>query len=479
MLSAQSIEYVSTINNKRYTTQYDAESRQWKNVSPEGRSDSVVFDDKGKIVSLQRGDKLPAVMTYDDRGRLTKIIRGEGDETRSATLTYHESGEQQGYLESVTDALGRRMAFTTDPLGRVTSITQPDDRELIYNYDANGNLVRIVPPGRSAHVFQYNGVNKPTGYIPPAISGVETSTTYTYNLDKQLVNVLRPDGKTLNMTYGAGGRLATVVIPRGTYRYGYDPATGQLIQIEAPEGGLLDLTQDGSLPRSQAWSGEIDGRVTYEYNNDFLLQALSVNGLATNYDYDNDGLLTKAGELQITRGDVDELPIKTGLSNVESTLVYNGFEELISDTYRSQGDADVQISLNTAGISEDPLLIRGLVSGAGSITINDTPIALGLDGALSGSVPLPNIGKNTYTIKVYDKDSGLVGEYTQDVYRTEHTKTYYVDHIPAISPSGDVYFLTSDDGMYRLPSGSGTPEQPDWLVGGATSPSVAVESSIS
>jgi YD repeat-containing protein len=465
LLATQSIEYLTTVNNKPYKSHYDAESRAWTNTSPEGRVDSVVYDDKGKVVAQRNADNLPTTIAYDERGRLKKITRGEGDETRSTTLTYHESGGQRGYLASVTDSLGRQMAFTMDSLGQVEALTLADGRVVAYSYDKNGNLASITPPGKSAHVFKYNGVDRETGYTPPALSGVETVTTYTYNLDKQLASVLRPDGKALNLTYDDGGRLAKVVVPRGSYRYGYDTATGQVSQIEAPDGGLLDVTHDGSLPKTQQWTGAIKGHVAYGYNSDFLLQTLAVNDLSTSYSYDKDGLLTQVGELGITRDPSDGLPTRTGLGNIDSTHDYNGFEELITDSYQSQGSADIAISLNTTGITEDPLQISGLVTGAGSITVNDAPVSLGDDGTLSGSVPLPNIGKNTFTIKVYDKADKLAGEHTQDVYRTNDTKTYYITHIPAIAPNGDLYFLTEDSGIYRLPSGSGTPKQPDWLKG--------------
>lgn len=465
LMSVDSAEYVTTVNDRKYESNFEGATRTWTENSPEGRITKIAYGEKNEVVSLQYADILPIILEYDGRGRVTKIARGAGADSRSTTFAYHLSGVQQGYLESITDAMGRRVGFTSDALGRVTNVNLPDGRNVAYNYDANGNLLSIIPPGRSAHVFRYDGVDQETAYTPPALAGVETSTIYTYNLDKQLTGIQRPDGKLLSLTYDNGGHLATADTPRGSYGYSYDPATGQLTQIEAPDGGLLDMTRDGLLLRGQEWTGDINGRVAYDYNSDFLLTDLTVQGLSTSYGYDNDSLLTAAGDLQITRNTSNGLPTRTDLGNVDSNLSYNDFGELVTDSYSSQGNSDIQISLNTTGISEDPLLISGRVTGAGSITINDIPVTIATDGSLDGSVPLPNIGRNSYTIKVYDTAGSLVGEYNQDVYRTEYTKVYLTTDIPAISPSNDIYFLTEDGTMYRLSTGSGTPEQPDWLVG--------------
>ncbi|MCG7940360.1 MAG: PKD domain-containing protein [Candidatus Thiodiazotropha lotti] len=473
ILSTESIQYVTTINENRYESNFEAVNRAWTKTSPEGRVVETKLDEQANLAFIQFADLFPTVMHHDDRGRLSEIIQGVGLDARQTFLTYYASGEQQGYLESITDAVGRRVEFTNDALGRVTRKRLPDGREVVYNYDANGNLISIVPPGRSAHIFRYNGVDQKSNYVPPPLSGVDTSTTYTYNLDKKPISVLRPDGQSLDMAYDAGGRLDAISTPRGRYGYLYEATTGQLSQIESPDGGLLDLNYNGSLLRSQQWTGDINGAVGYEYNNDFYISTISTGGMAIQYGYDSDRLLVSAGELQITRNTVNGLPEQTNLSNISSSLGYNGFGEIINNSYQSHADANIQISLNSTGISEDPLLISGNVSGAGSITINDIPMTLGQDGSLSGSVPLPNVGTNSFVINVYDTAGDLAGQYQQDVTRTEYILSYDISHIPTISPSGDIYFMHAGNQMYRLPAGSGIPESPAWLT---TANDIAVDS---
>jgi len=72
--------------------------------------------------------------------------------------------------------------------------------------------------------------------------------------------------------------------------------------INAPGGLALGYTYDGSLPLSTTWTGAINASVSRTYDRNFWIQSQSVNGGSTeNFVYDNDGLLTGAGSLTLTR----------------------------------------------------------------------------------------------------------------------------------------------------------------------------------
>ena len=70
--------------------------------------------------------------------------------------------------------------------------------------------------------------------------GADTgATSYTYNLDRQLTQVTRPDARTIALAYDTGGRLNTRTIQRGTTSYAYDGQTGIISSITAPDAGVL------------------------------------------------------------------------------------------------------------------------------------------------------------------------------------------------------------------------------------------------
>ena len=142
----------------------------------------------------------------------------------SSQLAYDDDGN----LASITDPANRTTAFSYDLAGRVTEQTLPDGRQIGFTYDPNGNVTSITPPGRPAHVFGYTPVDLQQTYTPPDIGIGPVATTYTYNLDKQLTTITRPDGQQVGFGYEpATGRLATITAPLGQTTFAYDPAKGK------------------------------------------------------------------------------------------------------------------------------------------------------------------------------------------------------------------------------------------------------------
>ena len=184
-----------------------------------------------------------------------------------------------------------------DAAGRVTRQTLPDGQEILSTYDANGNLTSLTPPGRPAHALAYTPVDLTEEYTPPSVGASPISTLYTFNVDRQLTDITRPDGETLSFDYDGAGRLSTLSLSRGQFSYGYSPTTGQLTSLTAPDGGTLTYTYNGALLTQTTWAGAVAGSVSCTYDSDFRVSSLSVNGSSPlALQYDADSLLTKAGD---------------------------------------------------------------------------------------------------------------------------------------------------------------------------------------
>ncbi len=162
---------------------------------------------------------------------------------------------------------------------------------------------------------------------------------YACNLDRQLELVTRPDGQTIDFVYGAStGRLDSVVAPNGTYGYAYDPTSGNLASITEPGGGSLALAYDGSLPLSVTWSGPVAGSVAVDYNDSFEPISRTVNGtLETTFAYDADGLLTRAGALELDYDFASGFPERAELGATAEEWTYTPFGELDTATARHGG----------------------------------------------------------------------------------------------------------------------------------------------
>lgn len=335
-LSLTSLNDTLIINGQTYTGIYNAATRTHTTTSPLGREITGTIDAQGRPTQSQVEGLLASSLSYDPRGRLANVTQGSGIAARASDFTYNT----QGFLEGITDPLGRTYGLIYDGAGRLLTQTLPDNRVIQLSYDANGNLVSITPPGRPAHTFDYTPVDLTSEYNPPAVTGGGTNqTVYAYNVDRQLDLITRPDGQTLDYTYDSAGRLRTLTAPApaGVYTYTYSPTSGNLTSIAAPGGETVAHTYDGSLLKDTSWTGTVTGAVNRRYDNNFQVRELSVNGNPVLLGYDIDRLLNQAGALVLTRDPQHGLVTATTLDTVTDSSVYNGFGEPAS--YSASGGA--------------------------------------------------------------------------------------------------------------------------------------------
>jgi len=157
-------------------------------------------------------------------------------------------------------------------------------------------------------------------YVPPDVGAGTNLTHYTYNLDKQLTQIARPDGQAVSLGYDTGGRLSTVTSPRGTVGYAYDPTKGTLSSITSPDAVTLAYTYDGFLPTSGTSSGNVAGSVSWTYNDDFRVTQERVNGTNTvSFTYDNQDRLQSYGTKTYTYTANGELSTKTDTATSQTT----------------------------------------------------------------------------------------------------------------------------------------------------------------
>jgi YD repeat-containing protein len=261
--SIDTFTQTTSVNGKMTTHTYTGSTKTLVTTSPVGRVQTRVIDTKERTTSLQHASYTPFDYTYDSNGRLIEIAQGS---SRVTTLAY-DSGT--GFLDSITNPLSQTRSYAYDLSGRVTSETLPDSRVISYDYDANGNLASVTPPGRSAHTLSYNGFDLLSSYIGPtakkaldllgvrapvegvlakgwswlkqslrkgaraiapfserisesvaAVTGPQTD--YTYNDDRQLTQILRPDGQTIDFSYSSTSRdLETITLPVGSRTFGH------------------------------------------------------------------------------------------------------------------------------------------------------------------------------------------------------------------------------------------------------------------
>ena len=114
---------------------------------------------------------------YDDLGNVTSVTYTAAEHP-GVSISTHSEYDALGHLVSETDALGRRKAFTYDPIsGQLTQVTLPsvydpisDDYQhpvYTYLYDDHGNLIRITDPLHHETHFTFNDNGQQTSRTLP------------------------------------------------------------------------------------------------------------------------------------------------------------------------------------------------------------------------------------------------------------------------------------------------------------------------
>jgi RHS repeat-associated protein len=333
-LSATRLTETITVNGRASVSTHDATARTLTTQTPAGRTTIALLDTQGRVVEVRppgysTGAVWPVQFSYDADGRLSGTTQG----SRTVTIGY----DAQGYPATFTDPLQRTIHSWYDDAGRVVDQALLGGRHVAFDYDRSGNLTSLTPPGRPAHGFAYTPMSETANYTPPTAAGIGLlGTTYSYNLDGALAQVLLPDEGAVAHGYDAAGRLASVTTARGTTIVGYD-AAGRVGALTAPDGGQVSFGYDGFLKIGEAWTGAVTGTVGYAYDSDFRVAAVSVNGSSASYQYDADGLLAQAGALAITRDAATGWIAGTTVGQVTTSQSFSQYGELSSFSARANG----------------------------------------------------------------------------------------------------------------------------------------------
>ena len=327
-LSISSQTDTITFDGQMSTIDYDPGTKTYTGVSANGRIRKLTTDSLGRLIQTEVDGLNPEHFAYDSRGRLSNFIRGELTEARTNSFTYNA----QGFLETITDPLGRLSSFDYDAAGRLISRTLADGRVIGINRDANGNVTTFTPPGRPAYAFEYSARNELTNVIPPQAAAAGP-TAYTYDADRVLTTVSHPDNRVTAIGYDAAGReiirtLITNGITTAIENQSFD-AAGRVTNRMAASGVASSYAYDGPLLTLESWSGPIFGSVMRRYDTSLRLAAQSVNGTnAVIFTYDHDGLLTQIDNVAITRDVQHGRVAGATLGIVNSAISYNGFGEV-------------------------------------------------------------------------------------------------------------------------------------------------------
>ncbi|NJL29611.1 MAG: RHS repeat protein, partial [Thermoanaerobaculia bacterium] len=324
LLSLTRQEDLWTVAGKTTTQVYDAATRRLTTTSPEGRQWEVEMDEEGRLISGRLGDLELVRVEYDTDGKPAAIRQGTDENERALLFDFDPPGQ----LATFSDSLAHSVRLEQDATGQIVRQVLPSGREMRTSYDAKGNPTTVTPSDRSAHTFSYTPTDVVATYTPPAVAGAG-ATTYTYDLDRQLKRLDRPDGQAVQLDFDMAGQLGTVTHAEGAFSVAYDPGTGQPQMLTAP-GSTLIFSHAGVLVTGMTWSGTVSGGVGWSYDTELRVATEHVNGgLPVTWQYDRDDLPIRVGDLAITRDAETGFENETTLGSVSTQRSFNSFGEMV------------------------------------------------------------------------------------------------------------------------------------------------------
>jgi RHS repeat-associated protein len=230
-----------------------------------------------------------------DHGTLTKLAGGAFTVTElNGTVT---GFRPDGKVDYVQDTNGNRITAGYNASGELISLTHSSGQALTIAYNSAGRIISVTDPAGRVTTYTYDASNE---HLLSVTTFDSQTTTYTYSIgagaatEHALLSVTNPDGTHEFFTYDSQGRLADTHADGGaqdvTFAYGpigtvtATDATGAATQYFFDQRGLLVKVKD---PLGHA--------VRFSFDNSFnLVQVTDPAGQTYTNAYDANGNLTSS-----------------------------------------------------------------------------------------------------------------------------------------------------------------------------------------
>jgi RHS repeat-associated protein len=292
------VEKITDSQDGETTFQYDALDRLSKTVDAKLKATEFKYDAGDRLVWVEDPRDLATTYKYDGFGQLWSQV---SPDTGTTSFEYDVAGRR--IKETRND--GRSVSYTHDDLGRMTMASAPGlARDYYYDNCTNstyavGRLCRIYmrdPNVILAHSLFYYFPYGELQARHDTGSGANDITRYAYDDLRRLTRLTYPSGIVANYGYSYGTLAsltatigsATVNVATNVQYQPFGPAKSWTYGNGLLRNKAYDL--DGRLIGiSTALSGNVQQSLTYAYNANDLIEALTNGVDAANshkYEYD-------------------------------------------------------------------------------------------------------------------------------------------------------------------------------------------------
>lgn len=253
--------------------------------------------------------------TYNTLRQLQAAHVPNSDSSNTTPFTTSFDYDDEGNLETMTDALARETRNEYDPLGRLTRTLQNatggvDAVESTYHYDPLDRLIAVIDPNGLSTTYAYNGFGEQTRLESPD-TGV---STYAYDSAGNRISQTDANSRTTAYSYDALQRLTDVDYAEDFSQGSEDAAfVYDIAQSDCPSSqtfltGRLSRMTDGSGSTTYCYNrfGDLTRKVQRTQGKTFVLQwqyaangrlqnMVYPDGLTVDYLYDGQGRIAEIG----------------------------------------------------------------------------------------------------------------------------------------------------------------------------------------
>ncbi|OQX05904.1 MAG: hypothetical protein BWK80_51490, partial [Desulfobacteraceae bacterium IS3] len=328
--SSVSYQYESKFNNRLRITdergvvtkyEYDAAGNRTKKIEAYQTSDERITEytyENGnlkteKIVGDANTLESVSVMAYDDNGNLESVTDAEGNTT---SYTYNEMGQ----VETRTDPNGNIWTYQYDDMGNLEYQRDPMGNLTRYAYDKVGNKIKDIDPAGNITQYEYD-YDRHLRKITDAYGNI-TQFVYT---DGKLTKRIDPEGKAVKQEYDAEGRLWKTVDGNGNViEYKYENTGGTSCQT-CSGGAGSDTPTQVIYPTNFVKEFQYDKRGRKEIEKDIVGTEQSL----TKFKYDFSGNMTSQTdkESHTTIYDYDKLGRKVKVTDAISGVTEYTYDD--------------------------------------------------------------------------------------------------------------------------------------------------------
>lgn len=280
VLKLRRYETVATTADGSFRTTYDKTDNSYRYIDFFGVATTNYFNSDNLLSSIHRLDKYPTNFQYDNRGRLTKVLKG----TQFESYAY----DSNGYLASTNNQKNQLTQYIRNKKGQLITKILPNQDLIQFQYTDGGEIKKIIAPNGQVHNFQMSLGD----YVTQAITPSNKSTIYDYDNDKRLISVLKPSGKSLNYEYEPGkADLKRIVTSNGVTLINSRDIRSRINSITSADNIRTDLTWASNQVQSQSWydNGQLIAKLSNNFAEDqFRIKSIYLNdNLVASYSYQN------------------------------------------------------------------------------------------------------------------------------------------------------------------------------------------------